>query len=409
MKRVKLGDILDVTRGASLAGKYYSNNGEFIRLTLGNFNYPNGGFKENTSKDDIYYIGAFDKNFLLKKGDIITPLTEQVSGLLGETAKIPEDNKYIQSGDIGLIKPTSQCVDKNYLYYLISSSVVKKQLDAGAQQTKIRHTSPDKIKDCIVWIPELKEQKNISNLLDKINELIQLNNDLILKLNKTIENIYNYWFVQYNYPKKNSNVELIYNDSIKKEIPKGWKIENLYYIADFVNGLACQKYRPKDEDCLPVIKIREMHSGIDKKTEKVKKAIDSKYIINDEDILFSWSATLEVIKWYGGEAGLNQHIFKVVPKFGSTFVYMTLSNYINNFIKIALSRKTTMGHITTEHIKQSKIIVPSIDLIEKYEEKTKKINELILIAQKENIKLNKVKNELIPLLINGQVKIKEVV
>ena len=150
MRKIKLGDILDVKRGASLSGEFYAEQGEQIRLTLGNFNYPAGGFKENTSKTNIFFTGEVKQEFILKKGDIITPLTEQVSGLLGETARIPEDNKYIQSGDVGLVIPNENLVDNSFVYYLISSPVVKKQLDAAAQQTKIRHTSPEKIKDCEV-------------------------------------------------------------------------------------------------------------------------------------------------------------------------------------------------------------------------------------------------------------------
>ena len=88
MKKVKLGDVLDVRRGTSLAGEYYSEQGNLIRLTLGNFNYPRGGFQENTAKKDIYFVGSVNPAFILKAGDIITPLTEQVSGLLGETATI---------------------------------------------------------------------------------------------------------------------------------------------------------------------------------------------------------------------------------------------------------------------------------------------------------------------------------
>jgi len=103
MNRVKLGSVLNIKRGTSLSGKYYAERGEKVRLTLGNFNYPNGGFKENTSKTDIYFTGDVKPEFILKKGDIITPLTEQVSGLLGETARIPVDNMYIQSGDIEYI------------------------------------------------------------------------------------------------------------------------------------------------------------------------------------------------------------------------------------------------------------------------------------------------------------------
>ena len=76
MKKYKLGELLDVTRGASLSGEYYSTEGEFIRLTLGNFDYQNGGFKENTSKDDLFFTGTVKPQFILNEGDIITPLTE---------------------------------------------------------------------------------------------------------------------------------------------------------------------------------------------------------------------------------------------------------------------------------------------------------------------------------------------
>lgn len=165
MEKLKLKEILDVRRGTSLSGEYYSEHGTKIRLTLGNFAYPSGGFKDNTSKKDIYYIGPFNDKFLLKKGDIITPLTEQVSGLLGETAIIPKDDVYIQSGDIGLIIPNENLLHKKYAYYLISSPLVKKQLDVSSQQTKIRHTSPDAIKDCIVWIPNINSQHHIVDIM----------------------------------------------------------------------------------------------------------------------------------------------------------------------------------------------------------------------------------------------------
>ena len=178
MNKVKLGEILDVKRGASLSGKFYSTSGEKIRLTLGNFDYPNGGFKKNTSKTDIYFTGSVKKEFILNEGDIITPLTEQVAGLLGETARIPESNVYIQSGDIGLIIPDESVLDKNFAYYLVSSPLIKKQLSDSAQQTKIRHTSPDKIKSCEAWIPDLKIQNKIAVMLDSLNNKIENNNKI---------------------------------------------------------------------------------------------------------------------------------------------------------------------------------------------------------------------------------------
>ena len=175
LKKYKLGEILDVTRGASLSGEYYATEGDYIRLTCGNFDYQNNCFKENTSKDNLYYIGEFRSEFLMKEGDIITPLTEQAIGLLGSTAIIPESGKYIQSQDIAKIVCKEDLLDEDFAFYLISSTIVKQQLSAAAQQTKIRHTSPDKIKDCIVWIPKLTEQKRIGKLLRTLDSKIELN------------------------------------------------------------------------------------------------------------------------------------------------------------------------------------------------------------------------------------------
>lgn len=206
MKKVKLGDVLDIKRGTSLSGKYYSTKGDKIRLTLGNFDYPNGGFKQNTSKDNIYYVGPDVKNeFILKKGDIITPLTEQVAGLLGETAKIPESNKYILCGDTALVIPDEKKLDNNYAYYLLSSPLIKRQLGAAAQQTKIRHTSPDKIKSCIAWLPEIEYQRKAGELLSNIDKKIENNNAISSQLESLAKTVYDYWFLQFDFPDENGN------------------------------------------------------------------------------------------------------------------------------------------------------------------------------------------------------------
>ena len=187
LKKYKLGELLNVSRGASLSGEYYATEGDYIRLTCGNFDYQNNCFKENTSKDNLYYIGEFRPEFLMKKGDIITPLTEQAIGLLGSTAIIPENDKYIQSQDVAKIVCKEDVLDKDFAFYLISSTIVKQQLSAAAQQTKIRHTSPDKIKDCIVWIPKLTEQKYIGKLLRTLDSKIELNRTINQNLHASRE------------------------------------------------------------------------------------------------------------------------------------------------------------------------------------------------------------------------------
>lgn len=234
MQRIKLGEVLDIKRGPSLSSRYFSKTGDKIRLTLGNFNYPNGGFKHNVCKDDIYYVGTVSPQYILKEGDIITPLTEQVRGLLGSTATIPESNKYIQNGDVALVIPNENLINKRFSYYLISSAIVKSQLDAGSQQTKIRHTSPDDIKNCIAYIPsEIKIQEKIANLLDMINLKISYNTEINTQLEELAKTIYDYWFLQFEFPNeedkpyKSSGGKMVYNEQLKREIPEGWKTRTL--------------------------------------------------------------------------------------------------------------------------------------------------------------------------------------
>ena len=244
LTRYKLGEILNVTRGASLSGEFYATEGEYIRLTCGNFDYQNNCFKENKSKDNLYYVGDFRSEFLMEEGDIITPLTEQAIGLLGSTAIIPESGKYIQSQDVAKIICKEELLDKDFAFYLISSTLVKQQLSAAAQQTKIRHTSPDKIRDCTVWIPELTEQKRIGKLLRSLDRKIELNRAINQNLEAMAKQLYDYWFVQFNFPDENgkpyksSGGAMIWNEKLKREIPKGWNVVELKDIVDANRGIS---------------------------------------------------------------------------------------------------------------------------------------------------------------------------
>lgn len=219
-----------------------------------------------------------------------------------------------------------------------------------------------------------------NEFLNSMSNYSEIRNDLLQKWKELIyhdkgKKLFDYWFYQYDYPNadgmpyKSSGGDVEWNDEIKREIPVGWEIGNLYDIAEYINGLACQKYRPiHDNHKLPVIKITEMHEGYSKNTEFVRDDIDESHIIETGDILFAWSASLEVSIWNGSRGGLNQHIFKVIPKVVSKdYVFLQLEAYIVNFVRMAEARKTTMGHITTDHLSQSRIAIPPKELLERFQ------------------------------------------
>ena len=258
-------------------------------------------------------------------------------------------------------------------------------------------------------------EESIGTFFLNLDQKIRLDEQINQNLETMAKQLYDYWFVQFDFPNeegklyKSSGGEMLWNDKLKRNIPVGWHCGNLFEIAVFTNGLACQKFRPKDDEVpLPVIKIREMHDGISVDTEEVTSNIPESVKVYNGDVLFSWSASLEVMLWAYGLGGLNQHIFKVTSAndFPKSFYYFQLLDYIDVFKKVAEARKTTMGHITQDHLQQSTIAIPdNKDIADKFEELISPIFKQIVKLQEEISNLIKQRDELLPLLMNGQITI----
>lgn len=258
-------------------------------------------------------------------------------------------------------------------------------------------------------------EESIGTFFLNLDQKIRLNEQINQNLEAMAKQFYDYWFVQFDFPNeegkpyKSSGGKMVWNEKLKRNIPVGWHCGNLFEIAVFTNGLACQKFRPKDdEESLPVIKIREMHDGISDDTEEVTSNIPESVKVYNGDVLFSWSASLEVMLWAYGLGGLNQHIFKVTSAndFPKSFYYFQLLDYIDVFKKVAEARKTTMGHITQDHLQQSTIAIPdNKDIAVRFEELISPIFEQVVKLHEEISYLIKQRDELLPLLMNGQVSV----
>ena len=399
LKKYKLGELLEVTRGASLSGEYYATEGEYIRLTCGNFDYNNNCFKENTSKENLYYIGPIRPEFIMKQGDIITPLTEQAIGLLGSTALIPESGKYIQSQDVAKITCNEDLLYPFYAYYLISSNLVKNQLSAGAQQTKIRHTSPDKIKDCIVWVPIVDKQKKIADLLMDIDRKIALNQAINRNLEALAKQIYDYWFVQFDFPDdngkpyKSSGGKMVWNEMLKREVPVGWEVKLVGEAVDIKRG--------------KTITEKETTTG---NVKVVAAGLDFSYYHN----VSNRASNCITISGSGENAGFVN--FWREPIYASDcstiqfenvvdtlLCYYTLKTQEPRFYRI--SHKSAQPHIYPSDITVIPMVFPKKEVKEKIANLFVGSNNQIGENIHEIERLTALRDELLPLLMNGQVKI----
>lgn len=409
LKKYKLGELLNVSRGASLSGEYYATEGDYIRLTCGNFDYQNNCFKENTSKDNLYYIGEFRPEFLMKKGDIITPLTEQAIGLLGSTAIIPENDKYIQSQDVAKIVCKEDVLDKDFAFYLISSTIVKQQLSAAAQQTKIRHTSPDKIKDCIVWIPKLTEQKYIGKLLRTLDSKIELNRTINQNLEVMAKQLYEYWFVQFDFPNeegkpyKSSGGEMVWNKKLKREIPKGWKVSMLANEVDLQYGFPFStELFTEQETTVPVVRIRDiLNNTISTYTTE---EVEEKYLLKKQDLLVGMDGNFHMNYWTDNKSYLNQRSVRLRASKNSNVSIVQVKYDIQPYIKAkeARAKGSTVGHLSDKDMKELYVLVcPN----KKAKEKFDSLLSMIITNRNEIELLTKQRDELLPLLMNGQVSV----
>jgi type I restriction enzyme S subunit len=301
-----------------------------------------------------------------------------------------------------------------FIYYSLFRNDFFNHMMKGSKGTKMPRGDKNHILSFKVPSFDFEQQIKIANQISILDKKIELNKKIINKIEDIIYLVFNYWFTQYEFPNnknkpyKSSDGKMVFNDKLKKYIPQNWQVCNFLDIAKFINGIPCQKFRPqKSEDFHKVIKIREMSEGFSKNTEFVSKKVKNDFVINNGDVLFSWSASLNIKIWTNGTGVLNQHIFKVTSdKFPKSFYYLELKKYLNHYKMMANSRKTTMGHITLNHLKLSKVVLPPISLIKQAD---KILSPLISQTVKLNEEINKIieiRDTILPLLLNKQVVLK---
>ncbi|WP_313467645.1 restriction endonuclease subunit S [Streptococcus parasuis] len=390
----ELRDFLSIKHGWAFKGEYFSDTGEQSILTPGNF-YEAGGFKRNSEKDR-FYIGEFPSEFVCKNDDLIVAMTEQAAGLLGSTALVPEDDRYLHNQRIGLI----DCNDKMYkyfAYYLFMTKTVREQISRSASGTKVKHTSPEKIYDVKVTVPKIQEQEKIANLLMKLDQKIALNNYINEELEAMAKMLYDYWFVQFDFPDENgkpykfSGGKMVYNDQLKREIPEGWGVARLDQLQiatgkrDANFGTEKGKYDFWTTANSPIkadefsfegkaILIAGNGNFYVNFTDGKFEAYQRTYVIQSEDekmLIFMYMACLQSAEKLRKASN------------GSIIKYITIGD-VNNI-------SSPYDHNVVDEF--VKIYRPLIDQISK--------------NKKQNQELTKLRDWLLPMLMNGQVKVED--
>jgi type I restriction enzyme S subunit len=223
------------------------------------------------------------------------------------------------------------------------------------------------------------------------------------------------WFVDFDLPAPATGGQaggMAQEDMQESElgmIPKGWSVRSLDSIADYLNGLALQKFPPESEtEFLPVIKIAQLRSGNTDNADRASTQIKPEYVVEDGDVLFSWSGSLEVEVWTGGRGALNQHLFKItsreVPKW---FYYFATRLHLSDFRRIAAGKATTMGHIQRKHLTDAKVAVPPPDVMAEFDSVIAPLFKQRINNSLQSHTLATLRDTLLPKLLSGELRVTE--
>lgn len=282
-----------------------------------------------------------------------------------------------------------------FIYYYLTQSSVIESLQAIAEQSTSTYPSikPSDIEDIELDLPELETQKKIGSTLRMLDRKIALNEEINDNLYAQAKAIFDNHFI---------NIDAI---------PAGWRKGNLLDIANYLNGLAMQKFRPQGHEIgLPVLKIKELRQGsCDDSSELCSLSIKPEYIIHNGDVVFSWSGSLLVDIWCGGTCGLNQHLFKVTSDvYDKWFYYLWTAHHLARFIAIAADKATTMGHIKREELAKAEVLIPCEEDYTSFNSIMQPIFELIISNRIESRKLAALRDELLPKLMTGEIDVSDV-
>ena len=363
-KKVKLGEILDFF------------NGKAIKVGEGSIPiYGSNGIIGNTNQS--LYCNAI--------------IIGRVGAYCGSVAFC---NKAFWASDNTIVVKPKDDNNIPFCYYLLSTMDLNR-FAGGAAQPLLTQTT---LKSLETFFPSVTTQHRIATILSRYDTLIENYQKQIKLLEEAAQRLYKEWFVELRFP-GHENTKMV------DGLPEGWERKAVSQLGEYLNGFA---FKPSDWHELgrPIIKIKEMGNGVGNDTPRNNgERVPAKYLVKAGDLLFSWSATLMVIVWSGEEGWLNQHLFKVTPSegIGREFLLQSLSNAIEEFQN--LTTGSTMKHIQRNKLDQVFVNVPNDEIMELYNNVTKKVREEILHLSSQIRLLTEARDRLLPRLMGGEMEV----
>src|SRR6266496_420272 len=415
-----LEEVIEIRHGFPFKGEYFRDEPtEYVLLTPANF-AVGGGFRFDKVK---YYDGPIPEEYVLNAGDLLVVMTDlsREGGLLGYPAVVPHSPgvRYLHNQRLGkILFRDGSDLDLRFLYYLLCTDDYRNEILASATGTTVKHTSPRRILAHRAAWPEPREQHAIARIFCTLDDKIELNRQTDRTLGTMMQALFKSWFVEFEpvIAKAEGRTPFAvgkhlstlfpgsFHETDLGPLPEGWRLGAVGDLARYVNG---RNFTGGASGAgRTVIRIAELNGGPGPSTVYNDVSTMPDHTAYPGDLLFAWSGSLGVYRWFRDEALINQHIFKVVcQEYPQWFVHQHLLEALPFFQAIAVDKATTMGHIKREHLFRSRVAVTPESLVVEAGEVFESLYQKVLHNERQSLALTSVRNALLPKLMAGEIRL----
>ncbi len=420
LKKYKLGDIAEIY--ISSIDKKSKEGEQSVRLCNFVDIYHNWAITKDLVPN-FMIASANDNNikrFSLKEGYVAFTKDSETRDDIGIPAYIADDlDNTVLGYHCALVKPNADILSGKYLNAFLHSDYIKKYFELNATGSGMRYTlSTETLNNIPILAPSLEMQEFIGNIFSDIDRKICLNRQINDNLEAMAKQLYDYWFVQFDFPNeegkpyKSSGGAMVYNEKLKREIPQGWTAAKIKDVAQTYSGGTPTSTNSEyyDGGNIPWINSGELNNSIITSTtnyitEEGLKNSSAKLYPQDTILVALYGATAGKVSLLSFEACSNQAVCGVIPpnKIMTTYIRYYLFSLYEHFI--TLSSGSARDNISQDTIKNTILPIPQEKILKEYSDAVAPIISKIIANQKEMENLTKQRDELLPILMNGQASV----
>lgn len=397
---IYLGSAIHVKHGFAFKGKHFSDQGEYIVLTPGNFK-EGGGFRSRPEKDRAY-SGDIPEAYVLKDRDLIIAMTEQGAGLLGSAALVPQANRYLHNQRLGLVDQIDETVfDKRFLYLLFNTRSVRAQISGSASGTKVRHTAPERIYKVRANVPNVSTQSAIADNILAYDDLIENNRRRMVLLEESARLFYREWFVHLRFPGYE-------HTPIVDGVPQGWERKTLGDLCLEIRDMVLPKELEPDTPYIGLEHIPRRSISLNE-WGTVEEVTSSKSRFKAGEIIFGKIRPYfhkVGVAFVEGVASSDSIVVRPVSQTLQGLVLMTMSS--DEFVAVTAQQMKEGSKMPRADWKQMQAYVvplPPSGLLSNFDGVIQPIIEQLKFISFANQKLCTARNLLLPRLISGELTV----